>query len=186
MVAVPARRYGWFPEPGLGVEPVRRVDLDRERVALLAVRQAAQRDLVPLVLDLGPGRPPGEAVDGVPVGRLGQWHVVLRARERVTGASEPVRPRRQQLPSAVRRQLVGLIAGDEGGVAEREAAQARAEFGHGGAVGARLDLVLAAGERGRHDDQHTDAGHGAQRGLGVGAARAGRPNQQPFELQFYR
>ena len=84
--------------------------------------------------------------------------LVVFAFEGVAAAVDPVGPRRKQLAGAMRRELIGVEAGDKVGVAEPEAAQAGTKLGDRRPIVACLDLVLGARERDRHGDQHTDPG----------------------------
>jgi CTP:molybdopterin cytidylyltransferase MocA len=139
-------------QPGLGVEAVRDVDLDGERIALLTMRGAAQRHLAAVMRDPCPGHEPGQAVDGVPESRLREGELVALAVERVAAPVDPVGPWGQQLAGAVWRKFVGVEAGHQRGAAKPEAAQTSAKLGDGRPVVACFDLVLGARERDGHVD----------------------------------
>jgi hypothetical protein len=59
-------------QPGVGFQPVLGVDLDGERVALLAVRDAAEQDGIGIVPQQRPRHPAGQAVDRGSLGGFGQ------------------------------------------------------------------------------------------------------------------
>src|ERR1700730_10514406 len=118
----------------------------------------------------GPWHPPGQAVNGVPEGRLREGQLAVFATEEVAAAVVPVGPRGPQLAGAVRRELIRVEAGDKVGVAEPEAAQAATKLGDRRPVAACIDLVLCAPERARHGDQHTDPGRPAHRPVAASPA----------------
>ncbi len=117
-----ARGHGHL-QPGPGIQAVLSLDLQAERIPLLAVRSAAQPHRAGVLVDRGPRRPPGQPVDGVALGGLGEGQLVLGTAEDVTAAVDPVRPGGQQLPRAGRRQLVGLVPRDQRLATERQLAQ---------------------------------------------------------------
>src|SRR6266566_4248149 len=149
MAAAVARGDGHL-QAGLGIQAVLGLDLQAERVPLLAVRGDAQPHRVRVLPDRGPRRPAGQAVDGVRPGGLGEGQLVFGAAEDVPAAVDPVRPRGQQLARPGRRQLVGFVACDHRLAAEVQLTQPGAEFGHRGAVVAGLNLVLQSGKRNDH------------------------------------
>ena len=128
--------------------------LQAERVAGPPEQPMAEQHPVRLVLDGLPAGPPGQAVDGVAVGRLAQVQLVVRAAEAVAPAVDAVRPGGQQLACPRGRQLGGLVSRDDRPSPVAQLAQAGAEFGDGGAVIASGDLVLPAGQRNRGRVSH--------------------------------
>src|SRR6185437_782935 len=87
-----------------------------------------------------------------------EFELVCLPSEFVLAAVNPVRPRREQLPSAVGWELVGFEASDQRPAFMAERAQSGTKLGHRGAIVSSLNLVLRSGERDRarlvHDSNH--------------------------------
>src|SRR5215475_13813872 len=101
-------------QPVARMEAVLGVDLQAERICLLAMWAAAEHRGGAVVPDGPPCQPAGQAMDRVRVRGLGEGELELDAVEDVPPAIDSVRPGCQQLAGAAGRQFVGFVAGDHG------------------------------------------------------------------------
>ena len=117
---------------------------ERERIPGLRLENVLQHDAMRLALGHGPGGPAHEAVDRVPLLRLGEGEPVPLTVVLVAAVLEPVRPRDQHLAASRRGHLVGPVAVDDVATAGRVRAKPGADLDDDHYLGAVPDLDLLA------------------------------------------
>src|SRR5215470_10453156 len=137
----PAVRYGWDPVPyGAGRPPafraVTRTVSPSAPLRLYSTSRSRRNGY--------PGRPSRARRSTT---SCGAWLATDRAGHPVAAAIDAVGPRQQQLAGPPGGKLVGLVPGDQRLAAMPQLTQPRAQFGDGGEVLSRGDLVLRSGEQ---------------------------------------
>ena len=138
-------RRGGDCQSGVGVKLVADGQLQLVRIPRLTVQPVPHlhHRLVDPVVHTLPVGPPGQPVDRVQPGRLGQVELLVDAGEGVLPVRDPIRPREHVLPDSRMRRLVLPKAHDHLALAVREPAKPTADAHHGAGVLARRESPTA-------------------------------------------
>ncbi|GGU84350.1 hypothetical protein GCM10010498_48050 [Streptomyces cavourensis] len=118
-------------EARTGIQGVRGLQVEAERVARRPVQVVGKGDGVRFLPDRPPGRPPDESVDRTVQLRFGDVELVLRPVEGVAAVVDPVGPGNQQVAEGRRGRFVGAVREQERFAPVVQLPQARARLGDG-------------------------------------------------------